>query len=136
MITKINLDTGLITLFLMENPPEKVVKLFTNIKSEKIKAFIVPPILTEVYKHLCVANGKIFAQNGVIIILERYPIILVEMTKSLIIKAGELKYQYRNELSYVDCFLLACGMLNKLEIHTTEKEFPSIPNLKIVKYQF
>jgi len=26
MITKINLDTGLITLFLMENPPEKVKK--------------------------------------------------------------------------------------------------------------
>lgn len=136
MAKQICLDTGPITMFLMENAPEKINTLFSSIKSEKVTAYIVPPILTEVYKHICEARGKEHAQKGMVIVLEQYPIQLVEINKSLIIKAGELKCQYRNELSYVDCFLLAFGIINKVEIHSTEKEFPKIPNLKIVKYNF
>ena len=136
MAKQICLDTGPITLFLMENAPENINVLFNDIKSEKITAHVMPPILTEVYKHLCSARGKFYAQNGLSIILEKYPIQLTEINKSLIIKAGELKCQYRNELSYVDCFLLAFGLLNKVEIHSTEKNFPRIQNLKIIKYKF
>ena len=136
MTRNINLDTGIITLFLMQNPPEKINQLFEKMRVGKLKAFVVPPILTEVYKHLCIAKGKIFAQNGVILVIERYNIQLVDITVSIIIKAGELKCQYRNMLSYVDCFLLAHGMIRKFETHTTEKNLPRIPNLKIIKYVF
>ncbi len=120
----------------MENAPEKINTLFKEISSEKIIAYTLAPVLAEVFKHLCVDKGKLYAQTGVSTVLEKYPIQLVDINKSLIIKAGELKCQYRNELSYVDCFLLAYGLLNKIEIHSTEKEFPKISNLKIIKYTF
>ncbi len=136
MIKEICLDTGVITLFLMENAPEKINILFNEILSEKIIAYTLAPVLAEVFKHLCVAKGKLYSQISVSSILDKYPVQLVDINKSLILKAGELKCQYRNELSYVDFFLLAYGLLNKIEIHSTEKDFPMIPNLKIIRYKF
>jgi predicted nucleic acid-binding protein len=136
VLKEIILDIGPITLMLTKDSPKRIKDLFTKIKSKLINAYVVRPVLIEVYKHLCIANGKNFAQSGIIEIMDDYPLKMVEIDKSLIIKAGSLKCSYRTKLSYIDCIVIAFGLLNKLEIHTTEKNFPNIPKLKITPYHF
>ena len=136
MLKEITLDTGPITLLLMKDSPKKIKDIFTKIKSKSIGTYVVQPVLIEVYKHLCIAKGKNFAQSSIIKIMDEYPLKIVEIDKSLIIKAGSLKCSYRTKLSYTDCVVIAFGLLNKLEIHTTEKKLPEIPKLRIILYHF
>ena len=136
MLKEITLDPGPITLLLMNDSPKKIKNIFTKIKNKSISAYVAQPVLIEVYKHLCIAKGKNFAQSGIIKIMDEYPLKIVEMDKSLIIKAGSLKCSYRTKLSYTDCVVIAFGLLNKLEIHTTEKNIPEIPKLKLILYHF
>ena len=98
--------------------------------------FVVTPVLSEVFKHLCVKRGKYYSEKTILTFLDRYPIRVELPNKDLAIKAGELKCSYRVKLSYTDCFVLALALIRKYEVHTTEKNFPSLQNLKIVKYKF
>ena len=136
MKKNIILDTGCITLQIAKNPPKKITILFDNIEKDIYSAFVVTPVITEVYKHLCVEKGKQFASSSIISLLDRYSLQLVDQDLSLLLRAGDLKCSYRTKLSYIDCFVLAAGLLYKWEIHTTEKSFPNIPHLKVVSYQF
>jgi hypothetical protein len=135
MLKKVSLDMGLINLFFSPDCPKKIDELFNSIKEGKMNANLTGPVLTESYKHLCVAKGKQYAQACVAKILEDYDIVLHEIDKSLIIKAGALKCRYRKELSYVDCFVIGLALLNKYEVHSTES-FPKITGLKLQKYDF
>ena len=130
------LDTGPIFLNYAKNPPTKIYKLFEDIKKKNIEAYIVSPVLAEVYKHLCVNNGKDFAQSSINNFYERYPINIVNINKSLTMKAGSLKCKYRKNLSYVDCFVIALGLIQGIPIHTTEKNLPDIHKLKVITYSF
>ena len=136
MKPQICLDTGPIYLNFSKVPPVKISKLFEEIKENKLEAFVVAPVLTEVFKHLCISNGKEFAQVCLNNLYERYPIHIVNINKSLTMKAGVLKCQYRNKLSYVDCFVIAFGLIQGIPIHTTEKELPEIYRLKTITYSF
>ena len=136
MVKSISLDTGPISLYFTKNPPKRVENLFELIKTNKIRAFVNAPVLTEVYKHLCVANGKEFANSAVVSLLSSFPIQVESLNQSLILKAGELKCQFRTTLSYIDCFVIALALLKKCEVHTTEKNLPSISKLKIITYSF
>ena len=133
---KISLDTGIISLYLAKDVPQNITRLFQTIEENKIKAFTVSVILTEVYKHLCVQNGKFYAESVLISFLQKGLIEVAEINHSIVIKAGELKCKYRKTLSYNDCFLLAFSLLNSYEVHTTEKSVPSIYKLKVVPYIF
>ncbi|MHA1679902.1 MAG: hypothetical protein ACTSUE_02770 [Promethearchaeota archaeon] len=135
MLKKVSLDTGLINLFFSPDCPNKIDDLFNSIKKGKINGNLTGPVLTESYKHLCIAKGKQYAQACVAKILEGHNIILHEIDKSLILKAGALKCRYRKELSYVDCFVIGLALLNKFEVHSTES-FPVIPGAKFQKYDF
>ncbi len=130
------MDTGPITLLFMEDAPEKVTTLFAKISNGDYIAHVVPPVIAEAYKHICVLRGKLVAQASMAKVLNDYPIKLVEMAPSLLFKAGSLKCSYRNELSYTDCFVIAHALLDHAEMHTTEKDFPDIPSLKVRKYAF
>ncbi len=57
------------------------------------------------------------------------------MGKSIIFKSGDLKCEYK-DLSYNNCFLIATAIIIRKEIHGTEKSWPDLPHLKIVKYAF
>ena len=57
------------------------------------------------------------------------------MGKSIIFKSGNLKCEYK-DLSYNNCFLIATAIIIRKEIHGTEKSWPDLPHLKIVKYAF
>ncbi|MHA1143910.1 MAG: PIN domain-containing protein [Candidatus Helarchaeota archaeon] len=130
------LDTGPISLFYSKKPPNEISSLLKNIKQKKVKAHVIWPILIEVYKNLCILKGKAYAESTIASLMNNYPIILVDMDLSLILKAGALKCQYRNILSYNDCLVIAYSLNKKMTLHTTEKDLPKIPNLFVKKYKF
>jgi predicted nucleic acid-binding protein len=132
----ITIDTGPITLLFAEDVPEKVSSLFMRIIKGEYYAHVIPPVIAEAYKHICVLRGNQIAQSSMAMILNDYPITLVEMTPSLTFKAGSLKCRFRDTLSNTDCFVIAHALLMNAELHTTEKDLPPIPSLKLRKYAF
>lgn len=135
-MTKICLDTGPITLHFTKDEPKDISKLMKDIKQQKTEAHIISPILVEVFKHLCIAKGKSFAESSIGTLQRNYPLKIVDLTNDIILKAGGLKCQYRRTLSYFDCLVIAYALNERLVLHTTEKKLPSILNLKVKKYQF
>lgn len=136
MTLRICLDTGPITLHFTKDEPKEISTLMNDIKHQKTEAFVILPILVEVFKHLCIAKGKLFAESSISALQKNYPLILVSLTNDTILKAGGLKCQYRRILSYFDCLVIAYALNERLVLHTTEKELPSIQNLKVKKYQY
>ena len=131
------LDTGVITLLYSKDPPSSIINLFRAIKEKKIEAHIVSPIMSEVFYHICNLNGKVAAETIIATFLNTYPIKLVNLNQTLIIKAGTLKCQQYHLLSYNDCFSIAYALNKKLTLHTTEKNLgKAIPNLKLKSYIF
>jgi len=123
-------------LYLSKNPPEEIESLIKKIQNKEISAAVVAPVLIEVFKHLCVKNGKDFAINAFNSFRARVPLEIVQLTDSLIIAAGNLKCQYRETLSYIDCMVIAYAIEQKIALHTTEKELKNIPKLIVKKYNF
>jgi len=135
-MSKACIDTGPLNLYYAKDPPREVQDLIDSIKKRKIKAYILWPVLIEVFKHLCIAHGKDKAEVSITSLISKYPVELVSLDESLIIKAGLLKCQHRSILSYIDCMVIAYSLNKKMTLHTTEKSIPKIPNLKIKKYSF
>lgn len=134
---QICLDTGIITLLYSKDQPEEISKLFTQIMKNEIEAHVVSPIMTESFYHICKLIGKVAAETTVATFLNTYPIKLINLNQSHIIKAGLLKFQYYQELSYNDCFAIAYALNKKLAFHTTEKNLKKIlPNLNVKSYIF
>jgi PIN domain nuclease of toxin-antitoxin system len=61
---------------------------------------------------------------------------IVPLTRIVVLAAGKLKCQYRDVLSYNDAIVIATAVHERAEVHTTEKEWPKIPKLEVVKYIF
>jgi predicted nucleic acid-binding protein len=134
---QICLDTGIITLLYSKDKPGEISKLFRQIMKNEIEAHVVSPIITEAFYHICKLRGKVAAETTVATFLNTYPLKLINLNQSLIIKAGLLKCQYYQELSYNDCFSIAYALNKKLAFHTTEKNLMKIlPNLKVKSYIF
>lgn len=133
---RICLDTGPVTLHFTTDEPDEIAKLMNDIKQQKIEAYVILPILVEVFKHLCVAKNRPFAESCISTLQRNYPLTLVSLSNDIILKAGGLKCQYRRTLSYFDCLVIAYALNERLVLHTTEKELPPIQNLKLKKYQF
>lgn len=136
MTTRICLDTGPLTLHFTKDEPKEITTLMNDIKHQKTEAYVISPILVEVFKHLCVAKGKSFAESSISALQKNYPFIFVSLTTDIILKAGGLKCHYRRILSYFDCLVIAFALNERLVLHTTEKELPSIQNLRVKKYQY
>jgi len=131
------LDTGMITLLYSIDTPEQILQLFKNIKEEKIEAHVLSPLMAESFYHICKLSGKVAAETILATFLNTYPIKLVNLNQSLIIKAGLLKCQHAKILSYNDCFAIAYALNKKLTFHTTEKSIRKIfPTLKLKTYSF
>ena len=136
MTSRICLDTGPITLHFTKDEPKEISILMNEIKQQKTEAYVISPILVEVFKHLCIAKGKSFAESSISSLQKNYPLNIILLTNDIILKAGGLKCQYRRILSYFDCLVIAYALNEKLVLHTTEKDLPSIHNLKVKKYQY
>ena len=134
---QICLDTGVITLLYSRDTPQSISNLFKNIRETKVEAYILSPIISEAFYHICKLDGKVAAETKIASFLNSYPIKLVNLNQSLIIKAGLLKCQYAKVLSYNDCFAIAYALNRKFTFHTTEKGFKEIlPDLKLKTYNF
>ncbi len=95
------------------------------------------PILIEAYYRISKLIGLVGADTRIASFIENYPIKLVNLNKSLVFKAGELKSKYSHILSYNDCIIIAYALNKKIEMHTTEKDLHNIlPTLKLKEYQF
>ncbi len=136
MTKRICLDTGPLTLHFTKDEPKEITTLMNDIKQQKTEAYIISPILVEVFKHLCIAKGKLFAESSISALQKNYPLIFVSLTNDTILKAGGLKCQYRRILSYFDCLVIAYALNEKLVLHTTEKKLPTIQNLRVKKYLY
>ena len=136
MVSRICLDTGPITLHFTKDEPKEITTLMNDIKHQKIEAYIISPILVEVFKHLCIARDKLFAESSISTFQKNYPLVMVSLTNDIILKAGGLKCQYRRKLSYFDCLIIAYALNERLVLHTTEKDLPSIQNLRVKKYHY
>ena len=130
------LDAGIITLHYTRDDLSRISTLMMQIQQKKIIASTIAPILVESYNHLCKANGVIQTEETLASFLNQYPIDIVPISTDLIFKAGQLKCQYRSILSYNDCLIIALSLNQKLILHTTEKNLPKIPNLKIKAFTF
>jgi len=131
------LDTGMITLLYSKDTPQSILQLFKKIKEELIEAHVLSPLMTESFYHICKLSGKVAAETILATFLNSYPIKLVNLNQSLIIKAGLLKCQHAKTLSYNDCFAIAYALNKKLIFHTTEKTIGKIfPTLKLNTYSF
>jgi len=130
------LDAGVIYLYYRKNAPEKVNILINKIKNQNILAYVPKTTLVEVYKHLCVTEGKNFATSCISSFQHNITAHYISLTSELILMAGQLKCQYRLKLSYNDCIALAISLQKKAKFHTTEKNLPKIKNLQIIKYDF
>ena len=130
------LDAGPIYLYYRKNPPKKVMTLMRNIKEQKMSAFVPNSILVEVFKHLCVTEGKDYAMRCIISFQYTVNAQFVALTPDLILNAGRLKYQYRTKLSYNDCISISVAVKMRAKLHTTEKKLPTFRNLQVVIYEF
>jgi predicted nucleic acid-binding protein len=132
-IPRVIIETGIITLYLSSNPPETIIKLIEEIKSQKIIAETIPNVYSEAFRHICVKKGKEQARTSLYSFQAQIPIDLVELDLSLACNAGLLKCQHREKLSFTDCALIALALNHKATLYTTEKDLSMIENLK-VKY--
>ncbi len=135
------LDTGVLGIYLSINPGKKIQNLIQNIRKGLTKAFVLKPVLIEIFYHLCKIEGKEIASIKIAYLKSQIPFILVDLDDSLILKAGILKCQHRTSLSYIDCMSIAFCLNTNTTFHTTEKLIKKIPNntlnqLKIEKYSF
>jgi predicted nucleic acid-binding protein len=136
MVRRVCLDTGPICLYYQKNPPEEINTLIRDIKSKKSSVLLCDIVLVEVFKHLCIAGGKDYAANCIRSFQLNVPYKSISLTTDLITEAGVLKCQYRKNLSYNDCISISLALNNNAEFHTTEKELPDIPRLRVIKYKF
>jgi hypothetical protein len=136
MVRCVCLDTGPICLYYQKNPPDEINILIKNVKSKKISVLLCNIMFVEVFKHLCIAGGKDYAANCIRSFQLNVPYKSISLTTDLIIEAGVLKCQYRKNLSYNDCISISIALKSNAEFHTTEKDLPDIPRLRVIKYKF
>jgi len=131
------LDTGVITLYYSDEVPSKVEELFSQIISQNgIEAYVITAIIVEVYYKTCKFKGKERAENIINNFTKSIPHTLVQLDRSAEFKAGALKCEFRDKLSYADCMGIAIALQLNATFHTTEKEIPPIARLRVKKYSF
>ncbi len=130
------LDAGTIHQHYIQDPPSKVESLFVDIENGKTRAIVPEQILVEVFKQLCVVRGKGYALKVINDIYANGNLEVRSLSKDLVAESGRLKCQHRDTLSYNDSILIALALEENATLHTTEKNLPQIPGLKVVKYVF
>jgi predicted nucleic acid-binding protein len=142
MTRQIYLDTGVVMLNFIQNPPVNIQKLYERLKNEIHSAYILRPVIEELAYHICVAYGKAKVDSYIQSFIQNYKINIIQPDLNLISQSGVLKCKYRTFLSYYDALIITYCLQTKKELHTTEKRMrkkfrPEIINqLKIIPYRF
>ena len=136
MIERAFLDTGVITLYYAKDVLPRIEELFNRIKSGTIEAYVISPVIIEVYFQLCRKRGKVQAETSINNFNKDIPYILAQLDRSAEFKAGALKCEYRDKLSYADCMGITVALQFNATFHTTEKDLPPLARLQVEKYSF
>ncbi len=136
MLERAFLDTGVITLYYAMDVLPHIEELFNQIKAGTIEAFVISPVIVEVYYQLCRMQGKEHAETSINNFSKEIPHQLLQLDRSAEFKAGALKCEHRNTLSYTDCMGITMAQQMNATFHTTEKELPPLPRLRVKKYAF
>jgi PIN domain nuclease of toxin-antitoxin system len=134
-------DTGVLSIYFSNEVTDAVKKLMEQCKSGEKELHVLKPVLVEAFKHVCYSKGIDIARTTIASFLKDVPVILADLDINLIFKAGTLKCQNDQVLSYIDSMCIAYALNLKIPLHTTEKLLKKIPNstlerLKVVKYKF
>ena len=131
------LDTGVLISFFGTKISKEITALKRSILQKKIKATVVFPILNEFYYHICKDGGRDTADILLAQLFENYPLNMVQLNKSMVLKAGLLKCQHGAILSYNDCSAIAYALNHNVPFYTTEKNLKkTLPRLKIKTFNF
>ncbi len=138
---KICVDTGVLSIYFSQDVTLEITNLINKIKQHQVIAYVLKPVLIEVFWHLCRVHGVDTAKTLLVSFLNQVPVEPVELDLPVILKAGTVKCQNQTNLSYIDCMCIAYSLNMKIEFHTTEKTLKKIPNLlkqrlKVVEYKF
>ncbi len=136
MMERAYLDTGVITLYYAKDVLPRIDELFNQIKSGSIVGFVINAVIIEVYYQLCRKQGKEHAETSINNFTKEVPHQIIQFDRAGEFKAGALKCEHRNSLSYADCMGIAVALKLNATFHTTEKDIPSIPRLRVKKYIF
>lgn len=121
---------------LMKEHPKEISQLVVNIRNKPKGTYIAKVLLIEAYKHLCIMKGYSHANSALTTFYRTFPVNFINLSNELIAKAGKLKCQHRAKLSYNDCVAIAIALQEKALFHTTEKNLPAIPHLRVKTYNF
>jgi predicted nucleic acid-binding protein len=124
---KVCIDAGVLGLYLSENRTPQIKMLLNDVKNRLIQAYIVNPVLSEVFYHQCKKRGALETTIQLRNLLDNYPIELVELDRDLLFSAGKLRCQHQSILSYIDCMSIAYCLQSGAVFHTTEKKIKQIP---------
>jgi predicted nucleic acid-binding protein len=138
---KVCLDAGVLDFYMSENRTRQVKMLMDEVRNHVIQAYIMNPVLSEVFFHQCRTRGALEAAVQLKNLLDNYPIEFVDPDRDLLFSAGKLRCQHASTLSYIDCMSIAYCLDSGAEFHTTEKKIKQIPHntltrLRVVKYSW
>ncbi|MHA1719981.1 MAG: PIN domain-containing protein [Promethearchaeota archaeon] len=136
------LDTGVIMQILEIKRSPKIEMLCQNLLKKSFKGHITMEIVLEVARHLTEGKGKEIVFPQILSLLEKYHIIIYNITVSDSIKAGIVQYQAKPFLSACDSLITIIAAKEKWNVFTTDKKLiDNTPihlknKIKFVKYAF
>ncbi|OLS13340.1 MAG: hypothetical protein RBG13Loki_3056 [Promethearchaeota archaeon CR_4] len=88
------------------------------------------------YFQLCRNRGKTHAETSINHFSKEIPHTLVHLDLGVEFRAGALKCEHREILSYADCMAIAVTLQLNATFHTTENDLPPLARLRVKKYSF
>ncbi|MBI4411164.1 MAG: type II toxin-antitoxin system VapC family toxin [Deltaproteobacteria bacterium] len=125
------LDAHAVFVYLEKEPAyEKVRDMLSRAAETGKNLFMSSVNWGEVYYITKREKGEITAE-GVMKVLDSFPIEVVDVDKTLARQAGA--YKAEKKMSYADCFAAALAKMKKAELITGDKEFREVEgNIKIL----
>ena len=86
-------DTGCFGIFYGTDIPskQKITSILNKTCTKEYEVYVLKPVLSEVFYHLCLFNGIEYARMKILSLTHIYPLIQVTLNDDLITKTGELK---------------------------------------------
>lgn len=131
-------DTGFITLSPTGRLPEKWIRSWREIQEGFKNAYIIEPIIAEVYYQLLRRGISKEKVNELIIKFKSVKGLYVkELDNDSAFLAGYYRAKFRElGLSLADCLLLATGYRTRAKIHTTDEKLKIASNRVGIFYNY
>ena len=125
------IDTNVLSWLLYENNiPEKLLKYWNQIQNKQSRLILIAPVVSEIFYKNAPNIGDEKTEYEIWKLVNSLNPKLYSLGYNDAIKAGAIKIKYsgrkKDELSLVDCFLLAVAKRYKTSIITTDHSIDNI----------